>query len=59
VGKRFTTKESKYGIDLILASKKSTDIEKGTLSTTNGQPVFRFFEIDTTNLSADPIEVLA
>ncbi len=59
VEKKFTTKESKYGIDLILASKKSTDIEKGTLSTTNGQPVFRFFEIDTTNLSADPIEVLA
>lgn len=59
VEKRLKNKEGKYGIDLILASKKSTDIEKGTLDTTKEQPVFRFFEIDTKTLSAVPIEVPA
>jgi 3',5'-cyclic AMP phosphodiesterase CpdA len=46
--KQLKPKESKYGIDLILASKKSTDIEIGT----------RFYEIDTETYSAIPVEVL-
>ncbi len=57
--KQLRSKESKYGIDLILASKKSTDIEIGTLTGTMDKTVFRFYEIDTETCSAIPVEVLA
>ena len=57
--KRFESKEKKYGIDLILASKKSTDIEKGVLPSTQDKPVFCVNEIDTDTFSCNPIELLA
>jgi 3',5'-cyclic AMP phosphodiesterase CpdA len=53
-----SNKEKKYGINIILASKKSTDIEKGVLSGTKDKPVLRFYEIDTDTYSANPVEVL-
>ena len=59
VEKQLKSKESKYGIDLILASKKSTDIEGGTLTGTTDKAVFSFYEIDTETCSAIPVEVLA
>ena len=55
--KRFNSKEKKYGIDLILASKQNNEIEIGIETGTKNKPVYRFFEIDTVDFSAKPIEV--
>jgi hypothetical protein len=55
--KRFQSKEKKYGIDLILASKQNNEIEMGTLRGTKNKPVFRFYEIDTDTFDAVPIEI--
>lgn len=63
VEKRFnqkrSDKEQKYGIGVIITSKKSTDIEKGLLNATNGQPVLRFWEINVDKFTAVPVEVPA
>ena len=53
-----SNKENKYKINVILASKKTTDIEKGKLKDTIDKPVFRFYEIDADNYNANPVEVL-
>lgn len=55
--KRFQEKETKYGIDLILASKQNNEIETGTLEGTKNKPVYRFYEIDTDTFDATPVEV--
>jgi len=58
VESRFPEQEREYQIKLILASKKTTDIEKGTLGDTMGYPVFRFLEIDLETLAIVPVELL-
>jgi 3',5'-cyclic AMP phosphodiesterase CpdA len=55
--KRFESKEQKYGIDLILASKQNNEIEIGTLRGTKNKPVYRFYEIETAPLKAAPVEI--
>lgn len=61
VEKRFNNsnsdKERKYGISLIVTSKKSTDIEKGLLEETKGLPVLRFWELDIDKSSAVCVEI--
>ncbi len=56
--KRFGGREATYLIKVILESKATTEIEKGTLPGTTGKPVFRFNEIDVGTWTVTPKEVV-
>ncbi|MCP4156302.1 MAG: metallophosphoesterase [bacterium] len=55
--KRFEKKETKYGIDVILASKQNNEIEIGIKKGTKNKPVFCYNEIDTDTYEVTPVEV--